>query len=219
MAEPVFTDRALQDAYRSLVAASPGGDHLDAEAWDAIAANTLDPIRRDAAFDHVVACDSCTRIWRGIMALQADAEQERLIEAPSPSRTASSWRTQLVPLAAAAALILVVGAAWLVRPSGPEPETLRNGTTMAAIDALMVAYAPDGVPAFVWAPVAGATRYRIEVFTDDGRPVWARELEQPPASWPAETPRAAGTYRWRVTALNGETMTARSPIAVAEIPR
>lgn len=219
MAEPVFTDRALQDTYRSLIAASPAGDHLDADTWDAIAANTLDPIRRDTAFDHVVACEACTRTWRGIMALQADAEQAGLIDAVPPSQRASAWRTQLVPLAAAAAVILVVGAAWLARPHAPEPDALRNGTTIAAIDALMVAYAPDGVPAFVWAPVAGATRYRVEVFTDDGRPVWTRDLDAPPASWPAETPRAAGIYRWRVTALNGETVTARSPITVAEIPR
>ncbi len=224
MAEPFFTDRALQEAYRALLQRAASTAHIDEATWDLIVSGHLDPAGRDRVFDHVLECESCTRVWRGVLALKSEAETQELI----PVATQSSWprrrlgegrwRASMMPLAAAAALVLVVGGAYLVRRS-PEPDTLRSTGTLPTIGALMVAYTPDGVPAFVWAPVAEASRYRVEVFTDDGRPVWSREVERPPARWPDDVPRAKGPHRWRVEALAGDHVTARSAITTLEIAR
>lgn len=217
MAEPVFTDRALQATYRALIAGSAPGDHLDEATWDALAANSADAARRDAAFDHVVACERCSRIWRGVLALREEAETQQLIpRAPAPA--AAWWASPAVQLAAAASLIIVIGAATLLRPS-PEPDVTRTAGAPAPIETLMVAYSADGVPAFVWVPSSGADRYHVEVFTDDGRPVWDRDMAQPPARWPEDVPRPAGTYRWRVTGMRGDDVIARSPISSVEIAR
>lgn len=218
MAEPVFTDRALQDTYRALIAESAPGDHLDEAAWDALAANTADAARRDAAFDHVVACERCSRIWRGVLALRAEAETQELIPR-APAHTAAWWTSPVVQLAAAASLIVVIGGIYVSQPRQTDTAVTRSTAAVPAVGALMVAYGPDGVPTFVWAPVPGATQYRIEVFTDDGRPAWSRQAVQPPLRWPEDAARSAGAYRWRVEALQGDAVLARSPITTAELAR
>jgi hypothetical protein len=90
---------------------------------------------------------------------------------------------------------------------------------VAPVEGLMMAYAADGVPTLVWTPMPDATRYRVEVFTDDGRPVWDRETAAPPFGWPADEPRVKGAYRWRVEALNGDVVLARSRFTPMELSR
>jgi hypothetical protein len=217
MADPVFADRALQDTYRALIAESAPGGHLDEATWDALAGSHADAARREAAFDHVVACERCSRIWRGVLALREEAETQKLIpRAPVP--VTPWWKASLVPLAAAASLLVVIGGLYVSR-QGTAPEVTRTTGAMAPIETLMTAYGNDGVPAFVWVPVANVDRYRVEVFTDDGRPVWTREVAQPPAAWPGDIPRQSGTFRWRVAALRGGDVVARSAIVAVEITR
>jgi len=217
MAEPVFTDRALQETYRGLIAESAPGDHLDEATWDALAGSDADAARRDAAFDHVVACERCSRIWRGVLALRAEAETLELIP-QAPAHTTTWWKSPVVQLAAAASLLVVIGGLYASRP-GTAPEVTRTTNAMAPIETLMTAYGNDGVPAFVWVPIVNVDRYRVEVFTDDGRPVWTREVAQPPAAWPGDIPRQTGTFRWRVAALRGDDVVARSAIVAVEITR
>jgi len=228
MAERLFTDPEMRAAYRALMRDAPDG-HLDEATWDRLAGGELDEAGRGAAFDHITACERCAQIWHGVVALQEEAAAQGLIErheATAPARWLGrrsagegGWPSWLVPFAAAALVILALGAVFLTRSQAPQPDVMRTGSGLASIEALMVAYTPDGVPAFVWAPVADATRYRVEVFTDDGRPVWSREADRPPAPWPADVPRSPGTYRWRVEALKDGATIARSSIATAEMTR
>ena len=81
------------------------------------------------------------------------------------------------------------------------------------------ATAEAGVPAFAWTAYPGATRYRLSVFSEDGRTVWSRETALPAARWPDDVPRVSGAYRWRVDALAGRMTVASSRVADVEIPR
>ena len=77
----------------------------------------------------------------------------------------------------------------------------------------------DGVPVFSWVPLPSATRYRIDLFSEDGRPIWTRDVDGPPARWPDDVPRAPASYRWRVEALAAGISVARSRMAAFEIAR
>jgi hypothetical protein len=207
MAEPLFPDRGLQDAYQALMKSRPGEGHVDEQTWDRIVGEEIDPAARDAAFDHVIQCEDCSRVWRGILTLRSEAETQGLIAPAAPAR-APFWRSRLIPLAAAAALVLAV--AGLLISRAPSPDAVRSAGALPPIDGLMMAIDPEGVPTFVWPPFATAERYRIEVFSEDGRPVWNGEVGAPPARWPADVPRAKGSYRWRVEAVSGDVAVARS---------
>lgn len=218
MADVRFTDPALQQAYRALMRESRGGAHIDESTWDRIAADEIDASGRDAAFDHIVSCASCARAWHGIQELQRAAISDGLLAPPLPA--ASAWSsTRIASLAVAATLVLAVGAAIVVRQQATQPEVTRSAAALPRVEGLMMAYSAQGVPTFVWAPVPTATRYRLEVFTDDGRPVWSGDAQYPTAEWPSNVQRPKGAYRWRVEALNGDGPIARSPLTAVEIPR
>ena len=91
MAEPLFPDRALQDAYQALMKGHPGAGHVDEHTWDQIVGEEIDPAARDAAFDHVIQCEDCSRVWRGILTLRSEAETQGLIP---PAARASSRRVR-----------------------------------------------------------------------------------------------------------------------------
>jgi hypothetical protein len=211
MADRLFTDPALRDAYRALMRDNPG-THVDEATWDRIVSGELDDHRRTELFDHITACNRCAAIWRGVLSLQEEAAKEGLMASEIPW-----WKSRLAPLAAAAALVIAIGGVMIMRQPGTD--TLRSTAGLATVEGLMMAYAADGMPTLVWTPVPDATRYRVEVFTDDGRPVWDRETATPPFRWPDDQPRAKGAYRWRVDALNGDTVTARSPLTPMELSR
>ena len=218
MAEPLFPDRALQDAYQALTQSRPGAGHIDERTWDQIVAEEIDPAARDAAFDHVIQCEDCSRVWRGILTLRSEAESQGLIAPAAPARS-SPWRSRLVPLAAAAALVIAVAGLMISRSPSPDANAVRGAATLPPIDGLMMALDPEGVPTFVWPPVATAERYRVEMFSEDGRPVWSGEVGAPPARWPADVPRTQGAYRWRVEAVSDGIVVARSRLTPVGIVR
>jgi hypothetical protein len=218
MAEPLFPDRALQEAYQALTKGRPGAEHVDEHTWDQIVGEEIDPAARDAAFDHVIQCEDCSRVWRGVLTLRSEAETQGLI-APAAPAAAPFWRSRLVPLAAAAALVIAVAGLLISRAPAPDADTVRSAAALPPIDGLMMAIDPEGVPTFVWPPFATAERYRVEVFSEDGRPVWSGEVATPPARWPAGVPRAKGTYRWRVEAVSGDVPVARSRLTPMGIVR
>jgi hypothetical protein len=217
MVERLFTDRTLQDAYRALMQAAAATGHIDESTWDRIVANQIEPDARDRVFDHVLECDDCARVWRGVLALQEEAAAAGLVarERPAAPRW---WQSGLVPLAAAAALVIAVSGVLMTRQP-PETATVRSSTAIPALDGLMMSHSSEGVPMFIWTPVPGAARYHVELFTDDGRPVWSREVDAPPMRWPGDVPRSTGTFHWRVEAIGPEGVTARSRLTAVEISR
>jgi hypothetical protein len=128
MADPLFTDRALRDAYRSSMPGS-GGGHVDAAAWERIASGEIDPADRDAAFDHVVQCEACSRVWRGLLDLKSEAEAQGLM--PGAPATSSWFRSPVAALAVAASVIVVSGLI-VLRQSQRAPVTQVESAAPAA---------------------------------------------------------------------------------------
>jgi hypothetical protein len=217
MAELPFADPALRRAYRALMLDRPDTGHLDEATWDRLAGNEIEQAARDEAFDHIVSCDRCSTIWKGVLALAAEAETERLI--PREGQARPFWRTPIVTLAIAATLVIAIGGLFLMRSPAPAPDTVRSNGTLAPIEGLMMAYDPNSVPAFVWPPVPAATNYRVEVFSEDGRPIWSADVAAPPTRWPGDVARAKGAYRWRVEAMTGDQSIARSRLTPMELTR
>jgi len=210
-------DRTLQEAYQAWMAKPNPSAHLDEAAWERLATNELAEAERDALLGHVFACAECSEVWKGVLALNRDAEDEGLIERQDRAPR-SLWRSRFMPLALAATVVLAVGGVLMIRQPAPT-ETARGTATLAAVDGLMMAYSTQNIPMFVWTPVPEATGYRIELFTEDGRPYWSAEVTAPPTPWPAELPRVKGAYRWRVEAIGSGGPVARSRLMPLEIAR
>jgi hypothetical protein len=217
MADLLFTDRSLQDQYRALMRRNTEG-HLDEATWDRLTGQAVPADERATLFDHIVTCEHCSTIWRGVLALRTEAETHGLI-APDVVARSSSWlRSPMIGAAIAATLVLAVGGIYLSQRAPVEPAGTR-GNAAPPVEGLMMAYNAEGVPNFVWTPQSDATRYRVEVFSEDGRPIWTREVTVPIVQWPADVPRAKGAYRWRVDAMSGADMIARSRLTVLELSR
>ncbi len=194
--------------------------HLTAEEVVAAAAGGLDA-------PHVLVCSHCRDEVSLLRTVNADLDNTsdrsgwlaRLVDAyvrPAPLVPARRWRPLGVAALVAATVIVAV---WVVPLRQTGDNSTVRGPAPAAVDLLPVTIGADGVPAFGWTPLAAATRYRIDLFTDDGRPVWVREVEAPPVLWPNDVPRAAGAYRWTVEALAGTEVVARSRLAELELTR
>lgn len=192
--------------------------HLDEAAWEHLAVNQLTGAEREALLRHVLACADCSEIWKALLGLKRGAEAEGLLPSPNPARR-PLWRSTFVPLALAATVVLAVAGILMTRQPAPTTPVVRGNSAIAPIEGLMMAYSAGGVPTLIWTPVPGAARYRLEIFSDDGRPLWSGEVAAPPAAWPSGAPRAVGAYRWRVEALGSNGAVARSQLAAVELPR
>lgn len=197
--------------------------HLAADEVVAAAAGDLDS-------PHVLVCSRCRDEVALLRTINADltktpGRSERVAWLADRSADGGArregiltrrWRPiGLTALAATAAFF----AFWL-GPRGPaDNQTALRGGETAVVELLPATIGAGGVPTFAWTPRAAATRYRVDIFTEDGRPVWIREVEAPPVRWPDEVPRTAGAYRWRVEALEGSAVVARSRLAEVEIVR
>ena len=215
MAGHRFDDVDLQVAYQAWMR-SDRGAHLDDAAWQRLGAGDAVPSERNLSFAHIMTCAECSAVWRSVWFLRQQAESEGLIERRSTTPRAL-FRSMFIPIAIAATLIAAVGSVMLTRQSRPQPETVRGTSELAVIEGLMMAYDRAGVPTLVWPPAAGAARYRLEVFSADGRSIWSAEVTAPPARWPDTTPRVKGAYRWRVEAIDGDGVIARSRLTAMEI--
>ena len=161
---------------------------------------------------HLLACPVCRDEVEVLRAVNADLGRSQAVT--TIPRSARRW----LPLVlAAVAASLVLSAFWFVPRRPAEAPALRGGTP--AVVELLPAAAQAGVPAFAWTAFPGATRYRISVFSEDGRTVWSRETALPTAQWPADVPRVSGVYRWKVDALAGRVTVASSRVADVAVLR
>ena len=195
-------------------------EHPDEATWDRLAHGEIAAPERDALFDHITACTSCSQIWRGVVTLRSEAQAQGLIPRDVATRTA--WlRSPVVYLAVAATLVAVISGVVMNRQTvtdlSGDRSVMRSNGAVAVEDPS--ASTERGVTTFTWAPLPGAASYRVSAFSDEGLPVWTREVAAPPLAWPAEIAREAGRYRWRVEALGDGTVRATSRLSVLEVPR
>jgi hypothetical protein len=188
--------------------------HLDEDTWERLAMNQLAAPARAEALRHVMACARCRTIYRGVLALEESAREAGL---GPPRRAAPATRWLLAGGATLAAVAAVLLVWWRIgtsdAPSGP---ALRGAPAVITVRA--VARIEPGRE-LSWAAVAAAHRYRVEIFAEDGQPVWLGESAAPSIAWPAAA-STPGAYRWRVEALDeGGAVVARSPLTAVELAR
>jgi hypothetical protein len=148
--------------------------------------------------------------------LKREAQAEGLIERRS---AAQRFRSMILRVSVAAMLVAAIGAAIVMRQAAPADDVVRGTVSASPVEGLMMAYAADGTPTLVWTPMAAAGAYHVEIFSEDGQPVWTGVVTAPPLRWPAQTPRTRGMYRWRVVALNRDGTIARSRLMPLELSR
>ncbi|NNE07865.1 MAG: hypothetical protein HKN20_04810 [Gemmatimonadetes bacterium] len=196
-------------------------DHPDPMLLAAYHDGTLDDSATRMIAAHTAACGEC-RDSLAFLAEDATLEQntnasgsaervpedvsrraEKLLEPAPANRGFFRSRGGLTALAAAAALVLMIGY-WNSDRGGP---TLRDGALPERFDRdLAVTPVGDaaivtGEPvAFAWKAVEGALQYEIEVTGPDGGIIATAKTGETGASLSLPAPVAA-SYTWRVTAV------------------
>jgi hypothetical protein len=204
---------------------SPERTHLDESTWERLAVGELAADERARALEHVMGCERCRKIYRGLLALkQGAAGFDPGAAAGTAPRRPRVRRGPLflaasTAVAAAAALALWIGAR---PPASPPAPPVRRGATQdgGSVHRAIVVEGPRGAVAappatFSWRPVDGADRYRVTLFGADGAPRWTdawRPADAALAAWPADLLPAPGTYFWRVEAAQGDVVIAESPL-------
>ena len=216
MADDPLDDRAMQGAYQAWMH-HDHGEHLDDAAWQRLGAGDSTRPERDLMHDHITRCAQCSEVWRAVSFVRQQAEAEGLIERGAPARAPLFRR--FAPLAIAATLVVAIGAVIVMRQPAPVDDLVRSTTTLSSIEGLMMAYASDGAPMLLWTPLAGATTYRVEIFSEDGNPLWNGDVAAPPMRWPSNLPPVKGMYRWRVEAQDAAGAIARSRLTPVELTR
>jgi len=158
----------------------------------------------------VLSCPAGHRDYEHLSAVEETGTKlERIAE-----RRDAPWR-RLIPLAAAASIVLAVGTLIVMdRPGTAGDGAERGGGREIAL------YAPGGEVAmsdpvaFAWTPVPGASRYVLEVLGPDGAVIFSDSTADTSATLaPSGTLVPGTTYRWSVRTLEeGADEPAASPV-------
>lgn len=123
------------------------------------------------------------------------------------------WLIGAGVVAVAAAALLVLWPRGDGRDDGLGGGGPVRGDGIAAIDVQQPPAKGPRPSAFAWTAAANADTYRVTVYTADGRAVWGPiAVPSSPAPLPPDVALPPGDYRWRVEALRGGTVIARSPL-------
>ncbi len=148
---------------------------------------------RLATLDHVMSCTDC----------RAELDLLRSIELAGAQTGAAArpGRRWVAPLALAASVLLAVAVGRWVLPGVPEDEVVRSG----AEDRVMLLAPPPeattGAPIlFAWHPLAGASRYRVEVMNQSGEVVLEAETADTAILLQSAADLEPGDYQWWVGA-------------------
>jgi hypothetical protein len=209
-------DQLLRSAFR---ARPDPADHPDEAAWVRLASGEMPAGEREALLDHVVRCGDCTRTYRGLKMLAAEARPfDPSVPAfePAPQVTTRPRWLAAGALGAIAAAVVFL----LIRPPtspiavAPSPiatsdvRSLGVSTPMPLLPLGKVAARPD---TFSWRPVPDARAYRVRLLDARGDVVWTSpEVVEPSLALPAAVPLAPGRHYWQVIAQPGS---GREPIA------
>lgn len=183
---------------------------------------------------HLAECDVCGAMYAELIRAHVPDALEHFTAgqfrdagyaalAPSHGRMLLFRPRVLLPVAAAAAILLAVWVPTLRREDDPArstPQVLRGGVPEAIAPSGDV----TGPIEFRWTAPAGADRYAVEVKGQDGRRVFYRETRDPRLSAGAELDAAlapGGAFTWTVATLDGsgEVIAESHPRAFTRSPR
>jgi hypothetical protein len=191
-----LTDSRLQELYAEALARRglepASGECVSPEDLLALVRREGSEERRLELLDHVMACNDCRRELALLQAIEtAGAAMER------PSRQQPKIWDRWKPLALAASLLLAVGLGIAVRHRSSADDITRGGKSIQ-----LLAPPPEiavGQPlVFVWHPLAGALRYRVEVLDRADAVVFTGETRDTMMRVSAGRLRPGGDYRWWV---------------------
>jgi hypothetical protein len=190
-----LTEARLREIYAATTARRPGGCP-EPEALQALARREGPEETRLATLDHAMGCAGCRAELDLLRSIERAGAETRPARRPA-------WRTWFVPAALAATVLVAVGLGRMARaPGGAEP--VRSPSDEAGAVAI-VAPAPEepaGAPlTFAWLPVAGASRYRVEVMNGGGEVAIEAETRDTAVTIQGVARLAPGDYRWWVVAM------------------
>jgi hypothetical protein len=198
-------DDSWRAAYAQLLADRGAGRAgcASPEALLAVAERAGPEAERLATLRHVGGCRRC-RAELDLLRVAVDVGV----------RMARPRRAVKPALAAAAVLVVAAGALGIWQRAQPPIADTPRGTTPAGAVRLIgpnenVAVAPPLT--LVWASVAGASRYEIEVLTTDGVLAYGVATSDTVAPVPDDRLTAGVEYRWWVRAVMPDGSQPRSP--------
>lgn len=220
-----MSEEGLREAYERALAARGGPGERSAcpapEAILALVRRAGDEERRLAVLDHVMACPACRNEFELLRAIERAGEQATRGEAPAGVGDGGAagagrvvghiaWR-RWVPLAAAAALVLVVALGPGRRLWEPRAESVRGGgASLALVAPADAAATAERTVRFVWRSAPGAEHYTLELLTGGGTLVLSRATPDTILTLPMSPALAPGDYRWWVTAAAADGSETRS---------
>jgi hypothetical protein len=196
------TDEALRRGFAALTGTAGRGEACPTSerVWDS-AADRLGPEENREVVLHLAECGACATSWRL-------AREMELAEAVAPgARTTPSGLRRWLPLAAAAAAVVVLGGLALLRlpeRAGPAPAFREQEESWLASELPDEALLPRGAALLRWSAGPEGTRYDLRVTTEDLEPLArAMRIEANEFLVPAgklEGLAEGASLLWRVTA-------------------
>jgi len=148
---------------------------------------------RLATLDHVMSCADCRSEFDLLRSIEMAGAQ-----AGTADRPVRRW---LAPAALAASVLVAVLVGRLALPGAPENEIVRSGAGERVTLVAPPAQVATGSPLlFAWHPIPEASRYRLEVLTDEGEVVLEAETADTAIMVQSAADLPAGEYQWWVGA-------------------
>ena len=204
-----MSDDRLRDLYAAAVkagVAASAGTHPAPEAIAQLVRREGSEEARLATLDHVMGCADCRRDFDLLRAVERAGVQSGAAQGRAAGRR--SW---MIPTALAATLLLAVGVGRTLL--GPADDTTRGGEDSPVILVAPGAEATVGEAlVFTWRPVAGASRYELELLDAGGSVAAAATTTDTTASPGAASGLPPGQYQWWVRATTADARSVRSPL-------
>jgi hypothetical protein len=148
---------------------------------------------RLATLDHVMSCADCRAEFDLLRSIELAGA-----EAGAAARPGRRW---IAPLALAASVLLAVVVGRYALPGSPESDVVRSGPENRVTLLAPPPQAATGSPLlFAWHPIAGASRYRLEMMNPAGEVVLEAETADTAILLHGAADLAPGEYQWWVGA-------------------
>jgi hypothetical protein len=202
-------DQQLRQIYGDIMMARGRSGHSACPEPEAI----LALVRREgpeetrlATLDHVMSCADCRSEFDLLRSIELAGA-----EAGAAARPGRRW---LAPLALAASVLFALVIGRYALPGAPESDVVRSGADGGVTLLAPPPAASTGSPLlFAWHPIAGASRYRLEVMNAAGEVVLEAETADTAIVLRSAADLQPGEYQWWVGATAPvETRSALRPL-------
>jgi hypothetical protein len=191
-----MNDQQLREIYAGVMASRPRSASSacpDPEAILALVRREGPEETRLATLDHVMSCADCRSEFDLIRSIELAGA-----DAGAVARPGRRW---MAPLALAASVLLAVVIGRYALPGTPERDVVRSGEKDRLTLLAPPTEAATGSPIlFVWHPIEGAGRYRLEVMNAGGEVVLEAETADTAIVLQSAADLEPGEYQWWVGA-------------------